>query len=227
MASPFGPWSPVGPDVPADNPWIPAWLKPKGKPKGLSLAVVVLGALAALGGATVDAHAVDVRYCAGELHDPAFNVTSIEIAPWPAQAGAPLNLTLHASTGLNLTEGIVMLKGDARVSPWAPPVPLLWDFFDLCDIAGAPAGSKNCSIAAGEFGGMATSKPLRASLPGEDFAVTMSILTKTEGIVPGPETCLTFAMPMKAEAPKPAPVLAAAERKARWFLRKARSFAEA
>ena len=55
----------------------------------------------------------------------------------------------------------------------------------------------------------------------------MSILTKTEGIVPGPETCLTFAMPMKAEAPKPAPVLAAAERKARSFLRKARSFAEA
>ena len=118
MASRFGPWSPVGPDVPADNPWIPAWLKPKGKPRGLSLAVVALGALAALGGATVDAHAVDVRYCAGALHDPAFNVTSLEVAPWPAQAGAPLNLTLHASTGLNLTEGIVMLKGDAFVL-WA------------------------------------------------------------------------------------------------------------
>ena len=220
MASP-GPWSPVGPDVPADNPWIPAWLKPKGKPgKGLSLAVVAL--LAALGGAT--AHDVKVRYCNGALHDPAFNVTSLKIAPWPAQAGAPLNITLNAETGLNLTEGVVMLKGDARISPWAPAVPLLWEFFDLCEIAGAPAGASNCSIAAGEFAGTATGKPLRSSLPGEEFAVTMSILTKTEGMVPGPETCLTFGLPMQAEAPKPAPVLAAAERRARLFLRKA--FAE-
>ena len=48
----------------------------------------------------------------------------------------------------------------------------------------------------------------------------MAIRTETEGMVPGPETCLTVALPMKAEAPKPAPVLAAAERRARSFLRK-------
>ena len=211
--------SPVGPDVPADNPWIPAWLKPKGK--GLSLAVLALASLAALGGAS--AHEVKVAYCDPALHDPAFNVTSLDIAPWPAQAGAPLNISLGAETGLNLTSGFVMLKGDARVSPWAPPVPLLWEFFDLCEIAGAPVDSKNCSIAAGEFAGTAT-KPLRSTLPGEEFAVTMAIRTKTEGMVPGPETCLTFALPVKAEAPKPAPVLAAAERRARSFLR--RKFAE-
>lgn len=140
----------------------------------------------------------------------AFNVTSIDIAPLPAVPGLPLNLTLSAETNTTLGGGAVMIQGKFPISPWAPPIPILFETYKLCELV-AP-GNATCAIAPGPFNGTGVSKPIKLTMPAGTYTVSMKVFAKDINGTSLPDTCVTFPLTM---APPPVPPVAQAESEAR------------
>ena len=76
--------------------------------------------------------------------------------------GLPLNLTLSAETNTTLSDGAIMIQGKFPITPWAPPIPLLFETYKLCELA---PGNATCFIAPGPFNGTGASKPIKPSMP--------------------------------------------------------------